>query len=78
LYLRQQQLLEKLMHRAHATLQVVEVEASDKGKLPDNWSEMITTLRQNPAWQESSVSRNNKQYQEIEAKLVDILLGGDN
>jgi len=67
------------MHRGHAALQAVEVEASDKGKLPDNWSEMIITLRQNPAWQESSVSRNNnKQYQVIEAKLVGMLLGGDN
>ncbi len=75
LYLRQQQLLEKLMHRGHAAFQAVEVEASDAGKLPDNWSEIITILRQNPAWQESSVYRNNnKQYQEIEAKLVNTLL----
>jgi hypothetical protein len=63
------------MHRGHAAFQAVEVEASDAGKLPDNWSEIITILRQNPAWQESSVSRNNnKQYQEIEAKLVNTLL----
>lgn len=76
LYMRQQQLLEKLMHRGHAAIQAVEVETADTGKLPDNWSEIITILRQNPAWQESSVSRNNnKQYQEIEAKLVGTLLG---
>ena len=79
LYLRQQELLEKLMHRGHAAVQAVEVAASDKGKLPDKWVEIITILRQNPAWQESSVSRNNnKQFQEIEARLVDTLLGGDN
>ena len=76
LYLRQQQLLEKLMHRGHAALQAVKIKDEDSKKIPDDWKKMISVLRQNPAWQLASNSRNNdKHYQEIEAKLMSHLLG---
>ncbi|MDP1558233.1 MAG: GTPase/DUF3482 domain-containing protein [Nitrosomonas sp.] len=75
LYLRQKQLLEKLMHRGHAALHAVEVKVPDSERLPDKWSEITSVLRQNPAWHESSVSRNNsQQYQLIETRLVSSLL----
>jgi small GTP-binding protein len=75
LYLRQKQLLEKLMHRGHAALDAMQVETPKTEKLPDNWTKLTSTLRQNPSWRESSASRNNnKNYQEIEAKLVSALL----
>lgn len=74
LYLRQKLLLKKLMHRGHAAQETVQVDKADSEKLPDNWSKLISALRQNPAWQEPSVIRNgNPQYQEIEAKLVESL-----
>ena len=75
LYLRQKHLLKKLMHRGHAAQDTMHVGTADSEKLPDNWSKLTSALRQNPAWQEPSVARNNNpQYQEIEAKLVDALL----
>ena len=75
LYLRQRQLLEKLMHRGHAAVDTVEVKVPDAEKLPDDWSEITSILRQNPAWHEASSFRNNsQQYQEVEARLVDSLL----
>lgn len=74
LYLRQKLLLKKLMYRGHAAQETVQVDKADSEKLPDNWSKLISALRQNPAWQEPSVIRNgNPQYQEIEAKLVESL-----
>lgn len=76
LYLRQKQLLEKLMHRGHAACDTVQVDTPDKTQLPENWTGFISTLRQNPAWHESSASRNNnKQYLEIETKLIAGILG---
>lgn len=75
LYLRQKHLLKKLMHRGHAAQDTVHVDKADSEKLPDNWSKLVSALRQNPAWQEPSAARNsNPQYQEIEAKLVEALL----
>lgn len=77
LYLRQQLLLRKLMHRGHAAQDTVHVDKADGEKLPDNWNKLISALRQNPAWQEASASRNNNpQFQAIEAKLVGALLDG--
>ncbi len=74
LYLRQKLLLKKLMHRGHAAQETVQVDKADSEKLPDNWSKLISALRQNPAWQEPSIIRNgNPQYQEIETKLVESL-----
>lgn len=71
LYLRQKQLLEKLMHRGHAAYDTMQVDTPEKIKLPEDWSNLISTLRQNPAWHEASTSRNNnKQYLEIESKLI--------
>lgn len=75
LYLRQRQLLEKLMHRGHAAVDTVEVKVSDVEKLPKDWSEITSILRQNPAWRKSSSFRNNsQQYQDVEARLVSYLL----
>ncbi len=75
LYLRQKHLLKKLMHRGHAAQDTVHVDKADSEKLPSNWSKLISALRQNPVWRESSAARNNNpQYQEIETKLVEALL----
>ena len=63
------------MHRGHAAVDTVEVKVPDSEKLPDDWSELTSILRQNPAWHEASSFRNNsQQYQEVEARLVDSLL----
>ncbi|CAE6508740.1 MAG TPA: DUF3482 domain-containing protein [Nitrosomonas nitrosa] len=79
LFLRQQQLLSKLMHRGHAAYhidQINTVTASATEKLPSDWSSMISTLQQNPAWQKPSAARNqNPLYQAIETKLINTLLG---
>lgn len=81
LYLRQQQLLSKLMHRGHAAYHVDQIDAttvSTSEKLPSNWPDIISTLQQNPAWYKSSTSRNqNPQYQYIETKLINALLAND-
>lgn len=75
LYLRQKKLLEKLMHRGHAAHDTMKVDTPEKTQLPDGWSGLIGTLRQNPAWHESSTSRNNnKQFLEIESKLIAAIL----
>ena len=63
------------MHRGHAAQDTMKVDTADTEKLPDNWNKLTSSLRQNPAWQEPSIARNNNpQYQEIEAKLVGALL----
>lgn len=81
LYLRQQQLLSKLMHRGHAAYHVDQIDTATvptAEKLPSNWPDIISTLQQNPAWYKSSTSRNqNPQYQDIEAKLINALLAND-
>ncbi|MBX3629353.1 MAG: GTPase/DUF3482 domain-containing protein [Nitrosomonas sp.] len=76
LYLRQKQLLEKLIHRGHAASDTMQVETPEKIQLPADWAQLISTLRQNPAWHISSPSRNtHKLYQEIESKLIITILG---
>ncbi len=76
LYLRQKQLLEKLIHRGHAASDTMQVEMPEKIQLPADWTNLISTLRQNPAWHVSSLPRNtHKQYQEIENKLIITILG---
>lgn len=76
LYFRQKQLLEKLMHRGHAANNTMQIETPEKMQLPVDWTTLISTLRQNPAWQASSPSRNlHKQYQEIENRLITAILG---
>ncbi len=78
LYLRQQQLLSKLMHRGHAAYHIDQIDTatvSTSEELPSNWPNIISTLQQNPAWYKSSTSRNqDPQYQNIEAKLINALL----
>ncbi|PTQ87795.1 GTPase/DUF3482 domain-containing protein [Nitrosomonas ureae] len=75
LYLRQKHLLKKLMHRGHAAQDTLQVDKADDEKLPNDWSKLISTLRQNPSWQEHSATRNgNPQYQQIETRLIGELL----
>lgn len=75
LYLRQKYLLQKLMQRGHAAHTKVHVDQSDNEKLPDNWSQLISTLRQNPIWVVSNTARNNNpHYQVIEDQLIATLL----
>ncbi len=75
LYLRQKHLLGTLMHRGHAAADAMQVETPDNKKLPDDWSKLTSTLRQNPSWQKPSAARNNdKNYQAIETKLIATLL----
>lgn len=81
LYLRQQQLLAKLMHRGHAAYHVDQIDTttvSVSEKLPRDWANIISTLQQNPAWHQPSSSRNqNPQYQNIEARLINALLSSN-
>ncbi|SDG89408.1 DUF3482 domain-containing protein [Nitrosomonas sp. Nm132] len=81
LYLRQYQLLAKLMHRGHAAYRADQIDTaatSASGKLPHNWPDIISILQQNPAWYKPSTSRNqNPQYHDIESKLIKALLGND-
>jgi len=75
LYLRQKQLLEKMMHRGHAACNTMQIDKPEKNLLPDDWSDLISTMRQNPLWQLPSTSRNtNKHYQELESKLIKAVL----
>lgn len=75
LYLRQKYLLKQLMRRGHAAQDTLHMDKADDEKLPETWNKLIGALRQNRAWQEPSVSRNNnQQFQEIQAKLVSALL----
>ncbi|MFO7579458.1 MAG: DUF3482 domain-containing protein [Nitrosomonas halophila] len=76
LYLRQQQLLDKLMHRGHAACHVDHVDPTPEvDELPSRWQEIINVLRQNPAWNKPSNARNhNAQYQSIESALIHALL----
>lgn len=75
LYLRQRQLLGRLMHRGHAAMHVEQVESSLLSqRLPEGWHEIIGILRQNPAWYRPSHSRDNSnQYQDIESRLMTAL-----
>ncbi|MEY3122526.1 MAG: hypothetical protein RI993_1351 [Pseudomonadota bacterium] len=76
LYLRQWQLLNKLMHRGHAAMHVEQVDPSTESRhLPEGWYEIIQILRQNPAWIQSSHARDNSsQYQDVEARLITALI----
>jgi hypothetical protein len=77
LYFRQKQLLEKLMHRGHAANNTMQLETPEKIQLPDDWMQLVSAVRQHPAWHDaSSTSRNShKQYQEIENRLIAAILG---
>ncbi|WP_240141474.1 DUF3482 domain-containing protein [Nitrosomonas sp. HPC101] len=76
LYLRQHQLLDKLMNRGHAACHVDQVgQPSERGDLPEGWRGIIDILRQNPAWNASSgLHGHDDQYRLIEKSLVDALL----
>lgn len=76
LYLRQQQLLNKLMHRGHAAVHVEQVDSpSALERLPEDWREIIRILRQNPAWACPSPARDgSSQYQTIESRLIAALV----
>ncbi len=76
LYFRQQQLLNKLMHRGHAALHVEQIDSPlTVESLPENWHEIIRILQQNPAWGSPSQARDsNSQYQSIESCLIAALV----
>jgi len=76
LYLRQQQLLNKLMHRGHAAMHVEQVDESlEPQRLPEGWHEIINILRQNSVWIRPSHARDNSsQYQDIESRLIAALM----
>ena len=79
LYLRQKYLLQKLMQRGHAAHTKVRVDKTDNEKLPDNWSKLISMLRQNPMWVVPSIARNNNpHYQVVENQLIAALLDQEN
>lgn len=79
LYLRQHQLLNKLMNRGHAachTDQLDQNQSPERGELPEEWREITNILRQNPAWGGSSeLYHHDDQYRLVEKKLVEALLG---
>jgi len=77
LYLRQRQLLDKLMNRGHAACHTDQVsQQPERGELPDGWQQIIDMLRQNPAWGRSPGlhTDDTRQYSSIEKRLVDALL----
>lgn len=76
LYLRQHQLLDKLMNRGHAARHIDQVDQQpERGDPPDGWRGMIDILRQNPAWSGLlSLHNHDDQYRLIEKNLVDALL----
>lgn len=77
LYLRQHQLLNKLMNRGHAACHTDQLsEQSERGELPKGWHELVNILRQNPAWGNTpKLHHHDDQYRLVEKKLVDTLLG---
>ncbi len=75
LFLRQKYLLQKLMQRGHAAHATVQIDKADNEKLPEHWPQLISALRQNPAWEMPTVMRNNnQQYQHIEHQFLAALL----
>ena len=76
LYLRQHQLLDKLMNRGHAACHTDQVsQQPERSKLPDGWQQIIDMLRQNPAWSKSpALHTEDRRYSLIEKRLVDALL----
>lgn len=76
LYLRQQQLLSKLMQRGHAAYDPDHIEETVTGELPAQWSEIVSILQQNPLWQKPSPQRDqNQQFQILQSQLINALLG---
>jgi hypothetical protein len=55
----------------------MQLETPEKIQLPDDWMQLVSAVRQHPAWHDaSSTSRNShKQYQEIENRLIAAILG---
>ncbi len=78
LYLRQHQLLDKLMNRGHAARHTDQIEQQPgRGDLPEGWREIIDILRQNPAWGRlSELHGHDARYDTIEKKLINALLKG--
>lgn len=77
LYLRQHQLLDKLMNRGHAACHADQVsQQPERGELPDGWQQIVDMLRQNPSWGKSQElhAEDTRQYSLIEKRLVDALL----
>ncbi|MCC6916811.1 DUF3482 domain-containing protein [Nitrosomonas sp.] len=76
LYLRQHQLLDKLMNRGHAACHTDQVgQPPERGELPEDWQQIIDMLRQNPAWGGSSALHDHDaRYGSIEKRLTDALL----
>ncbi len=76
LYLRQHQLLDKLMNRGHAARHIDQVDQQpERGDPLDGWHGIINILRQNPAWSGLlSLHNHDDQYRLIEKNLVDALL----
>lgn len=76
LYLRQRQLLDKLMNRGHAAHHVDQVDQQpERGDLPEGWHGIINVLRQNPAWSKlSDLHNHDDQYRLTEKSIIDALL----
>lgn len=76
LYLRQHQLLDKLMNRGHAARHTDQVDQQpERSDLPAGWREIIDVLRQNPIWSgPSDLHNHDSQYRSIEKSIVDALL----
>jgi len=76
LYLRQHELLDKLMNRGHAACHTEQVGGqSERDGLPEDWQQIIDVLRQNPAWGSLSGEHvNDAQYGGIEKRLINALL----
>jgi small GTP-binding protein len=72
LYLRQHDLLRILMQRGHAAQNKIQFSNCAEHSLPEQWSQTIKILRQNPEWQYASST--DAEYQELEEQVIAWLL----
>ncbi len=73
IYLRQKNLLEKLTHRGHASLEKLEVTSARKqARLPDGWSKILGEIRQHPQWQAGDVG--DADFSRVQSVVIDWLL----
>ncbi len=72
LYLRQYDLLRTLMQRGHAAQNKIKFSNTTDHTLPEQWSDAMKILRQNPEWQNGSSI--DEEYHALQARVIDWLL----
>lgn len=72
LYLRQYDLLRKLMHRGHAAQNKIQFLNKSDHVLPDQWNDVVKMLRQNPEWLHGT--SRDEEYLKWQNKVIGWLL----